>query len=59
MPFGAELQAGGGVRFRLWAPGERSVTLALETDGASLPMEPRPDGWHELVTDKAGAGSRY
>jgi 1,4-alpha-glucan branching enzyme len=30
MPFGAEALAGGGVRFRLWAPGAKSVDLAQE-----------------------------
>ena len=29
MPFGAEVQAGGGVRFRFWAPGAGTVNLAL------------------------------
>jgi maltooligosyltrehalose trehalohydrolase len=33
MPFGAELLAEGGVRFRLWAPGVDAVGLQL--DGAA------------------------
>ena len=30
MPFGAEVQPGGGVRFRLWAPAAHTVALCLE-----------------------------
>ena len=57
MPFGAELQADGRVRFRLWAPPHREVHLEL--DGGTLPMKRGGDGWHELVTDRARAGTRY
>ncbi|MBN9430041.1 MAG: malto-oligosyltrehalose trehalohydrolase [Burkholderiales bacterium] len=43
MPFGAEPLPGGGVRFRLWAPGAASVTLQLggagDAQAASLPMQ--------------------
>jgi maltooligosyltrehalose trehalohydrolase len=60
MPFGAELVEGG-VRFRLWAPIAKSVAVLLFDAGAmrALPMHPLPDGWFELVTDAAQAGSRY
>jgi len=60
MPFGAELVEGG-VRFRLWAPAAKSVVLRLfEKAGPhALPLNPRPGGWFELVTDAARAGSRY
>lgn len=61
MPFGAEVVASG-VRFRLWAPAMRKVELALEDLHASpvaLPMTLAAGGWHELVTDRAAAGSRY
>ena len=61
MPFGAEL-TGDGVRFRLWAPGAKKVDLSLD-DGKGiaqlLPMTALADGWYELVTDKAQAGSLY
>jgi len=61
MPFGAELVAGGGTRFRLWAPAARHVDLALEAGGvrADLPMQALAGGWHELVVPAAPAGSRY
>ena len=60
MPFGTEL-VDGGVRFRLWAPAAKSVALLLHEDGAPQPhaMTPQPDGWYELVTNAASAGSRY
>ncbi|HET6620850.1 MAG TPA: malto-oligosyltrehalose trehalohydrolase [Dongiaceae bacterium] len=58
MPFGAALQPDGKVRFRLWAPAQQSVSLVLP-DREELPLEPKEDGWFELVTDAAGADSRY
>lgn len=57
MPFGAELREGGGVRFRLWAPAH--AALRLELDGEVLDMTAAEGGWHELVSDRAGPGSRY
>ncbi len=57
MPFGAEC-TNGGVRFRLWAPTAGSVDLALE-DRPPLAMPRAGDGWFELVTREAHAGSRY
>ncbi|MBI1209409.1 MAG: malto-oligosyltrehalose trehalohydrolase [Azospirillum sp.] len=59
MPFGAALEADGSVRFRLWAPVQPAVCLVLEDDDAVLPMSPCGDGWHELRTARAAAGSRY
>jgi maltooligosyltrehalose trehalohydrolase len=62
MPFGAEITADGRVRFRLWAPGARKVDLALD-DGKGvaqiLPMSRLEDGYYEIVTDEARAGSLY
>ena len=57
MPFGAELQADGRVRFRLWAPPHGRV--GVELNGDVLPMEGLGGGWHELVTDRGGAGTPY
>jgi malto-oligosyltrehalose trehalohydrolase len=57
MPFGAELQADGRVRFRLWAPPHRKVELEL--DDQVIAMEAVGGGWHELVTDRARAGTGY
>ncbi|MGH7038664.1 MAG: malto-oligosyltrehalose trehalohydrolase, partial [Stellaceae bacterium] len=59
MPFGAALRADGRVRFRLWAPSHKKVRLEL--DGADEPeeMQALGDGWHERVSGRAGAGTRY
>jgi len=64
MPHGAELQPDGGVRFRLWAPGCERVVIALQAADAAgseqtLTMVAAADGWHELTTRAAAAGSRY
>jgi maltooligosyltrehalose trehalohydrolase len=60
MPFGAELTPAG-VRFRLWAPNARRMDLMLTVDGAerALSMQARPEGWYEIVTRAAQAGSLY
>jgi trehalose synthase-fused probable maltokinase len=57
MPFGAELEADGTVRFRLWAPPHQKVQIELE--GGLVAMERLDEGWHELVTNRASAGTRY
>jgi maltooligosyltrehalose trehalohydrolase len=62
MPFGAQVLPDGRVRFRLWAPATAQVALVLESDAGPariLPLEKRADGWAELVTHEAHAGSRY
>jgi maltooligosyltrehalose trehalohydrolase len=62
MPFGAEITGDGKVRFRLWAPGAKKVELSLD-DGKGvarmLALDPLEDGYFELITDKARAGSLY
>ncbi|MBR0664774.1 malto-oligosyltrehalose trehalohydrolase [Roseomonas hellenica] len=58
MPFGAEILPDGCVRFRLWAPPHAEI--GLELDGADpVRMQPAGEGWHELVTRQARAGTRY
>jgi len=60
MPFGAELQPDGSVRFRLWAPHAKQVELCLEdANRTSLPLASQPDGWFELITPQAADGSLY
>lgn len=60
MPFGAEVQPDGSVRFRLWAPAANSVTLTLENVKTSaLPLAAAGQGWFELSTSQARAGSLY
>lgn len=61
MPFGAELQKNGKVRFALWAPGATQVDLCLneEADEMILPMVSHANGWFKLSTDQAAVDSRY
>ncbi|MBU0750611.1 MAG: malto-oligosyltrehalose trehalohydrolase [Gammaproteobacteria bacterium] len=58
MPFGATPQDGGGVNFRLWAPGVTAVTLLLD-EVRELPMTAGNGGMFELTVAEAHAGSRY
>ena len=58
MPFGAEWQAEGQVRFRLWAPSQESI--GIEIDGRPpQPLARLGDGWHGCVSDAARPGSQY
>ena len=63
MPFGAEIRADGAVRFRLWAPAASRVELVLDSsphaDAQRIAMTSHPDGFHEVITTRARAGSRY
>ena len=60
MPFGAELQPDGSVRFRLWAPAAKQVSLALERNDANpIPLVSTDGGWYELLTKEARVGSLY
>jgi len=60
MPFGAEYRTDGTTRFRLWAPGARSVDLELAgpQGPTRLEMHRDDDGWHERIAH-AAPGSRY
>ena len=58
LPFGAELQSGGGVRLRFFAPAAKAVQLEMEGH-APAAMHADGHGWHELQVRDAGAGARY
>lgn len=58
MPFGAEVQADGATRFRLWAPAQEKIAVVID-GGRSLDLAPAGEGWFALTTDAARAGSRY
>ena len=55
--FGAQPLAGGGARFRLWAPAH--AQLKLEWRGERHDMRARVGGWHECMLADAAAGDRY
>ncbi len=67
MPFGSTPLAGGRVRFRLWAPAARKVSLCVyagfgrDEPERLEPMHGAADGWFSLVTPsgRAGPGSLY
>ncbi|MGD2136737.1 MAG: malto-oligosyltrehalose trehalohydrolase [Gammaproteobacteria bacterium] len=61
MPFGAGIDADGRVRFRLWAPGAKTVELCLQdrTPETVLDMRPEHGGWFTLATECAAAGALY
>ncbi|MFG1175544.1 malto-oligosyltrehalose trehalohydrolase [Erwiniaceae bacterium CAU 1747] len=55
--WGAEYVAVGTVRFRLWAPGQASITLRL--DGNDRAMKPAGEGWFELQVEEVKPGAEY
>jgi maltooligosyltrehalose trehalohydrolase len=62
MPFGAQVQADGTVRFQLWAPAAATVELCLHDAAATdlrLPMQRASGGWYGLDLDLARPGCRY
>jgi 1,4-alpha-glucan branching enzyme len=59
MPFGAEI-LDGAVRFQLFAPAAAArIELAIEGEPATMPLRKLEEGWQELVTPQAHAGTRY
>jgi malto-oligosyltrehalose trehalohydrolase len=59
MPFGAELQQDGAVRFRLWAPRHEHIELRLHGQQKDRALQRDAEGWHALITRRASRGSRY
>ncbi|PPQ30141.1 malto-oligosyltrehalose trehalohydrolase [Rhodopila globiformis] len=55
--FGATRLDSGAVEFRLWAPAQETVSVAIESGGV-LPMQRSPDGWF-VATAPVPAGTRY
>lgn len=56
MPFGAEIQADGRIRFCLWAPAAKQVTLYWRSESAEdeVAMDGNGGGWFSIVTAVAG-----
>ncbi len=63
LPVGAEIVAGGGVHFRVWAPDHPALTLVLEDDGRGraweMAMVREARGYRSVLAPTAGAGARY
>ena len=55
--FGANPRKDGSTRFRLWAPGQETVSVAVE-GGPLVPMARSPDGWFDAVA-ACPVGTRY
>ena len=58
MPHGAQWAAHIGTRFRLWAPAQARIDLAIE-GREPQPMVDIGQGWHELVVRDAEPGTLY
>src|SRR5262249_49418034 len=63
-PVGADVSPGGGVHFRVWAPGRRKVTVVLEAGSgspATIALEPELDaeGYFSRRIESAATGTRY
>jgi maltooligosyltrehalose trehalohydrolase len=66
LPVGAEVQPGGGVHFRVWAPRRKGVAAVIEPDpGASsgspaiVPLAPDRDGYYAGLAADLEAGALY
>jgi maltooligosyltrehalose trehalohydrolase len=57
IPFGATVLDDSQTRFRLWAPGQKNVSLELEGD-ANIPMRGDSNGWFEIDA-ACGPGTPY
>jgi maltooligosyltrehalose trehalohydrolase len=57
MQFGAKFLGEGRTQFRLWAPAQESVGVALE-NGPIVPMARSPGGWFEAIL-QCPAGTHY
>ena len=62
LPIGAELQAEGGVHFRVWAPASKTVAVEILSGGKvqrSAPLKAEPDGYYSGVVPQAKVGDLY
>src|SRR2546426_195698 len=60
MPFGPECRIDGSTRFRLWAPAAQQVDLCHYGESSRIiSMLQLDNGWFELITHEASAGTRY
>jgi maltooligosyltrehalose trehalohydrolase len=61
MPFGAQIDADGAARFRLWAPGASEVDIEISATQSRLgaSMSKLGDGWFETSVRELAPGARY
>ena len=59
VPIGSEVAPGGGVHFRVWAPGRAVVEVVPQGPSSSVRLEREPDGYHSGTIAEAGAGTLY
>jgi maltooligosyltrehalose trehalohydrolase len=67
LPIGAEIQANGGVHFRVWAPRRKRVEVIFRDDGESqgdqsrsaIALAPERDGYFAGLAPEVRAGDRY
>ena len=59
MPFGAEVDGDGSVRFRIFAPDVSTMELVLDGEAGAIAMPAQAGGWFEVRTARARSGSRY
>jgi len=67
LPIGAEVQPGGGVHFRVWAPDHGQVEVVLQSAGSgaaptsrpAFPLTAEENGYFSGHVAEAGAGTKY
>jgi maltooligosyltrehalose trehalohydrolase len=61
LPVGAECSPDGGVRFRVWAPRRKQVTVVLEDepDRRAVPLAAEGNGYFSGLSFDAGVGTLY
>lgn len=62
LPVGAEVQPGGGIHFRVWAPDKRSVSAVIEdgrSEGMEIDLTPEGNGYFSGKADETGNGTLY
>jgi maltooligosyltrehalose trehalohydrolase len=57
--WGAELLGDGTARFRLWAPGQSSISVHAVGSGVNERLELKDNGWFECETRLIGPGEPY
>jgi len=58
LPVGAEVQPGGGVHFRVWAPAAKQVAVVVEGQEPQE-LSTEHDGYFAALVEQAGVGTRY